>query len=416
MTETTQADARAQDFPEEDREPSVGNCNHQHGVRCLIRRAENEEEKLRAKIGRIRTGGQYERARRYQNLYLRSRRAKLAALMEAYRKLKKHRRPPIEDLPGIAERLDPWSGSNEIVRFFPVPKATGGYRPIIDPDIENRALQILCARAMLPFADPHPNQFAVNGGRTQACLRLAEAIENEGFKWATEIDVKDCYLSFDERKIPDFLPLPERVARNDVLAAHLNLRPYKHKHAGMIRRVRKGFPQGSAASPLGVEIQLAPVIRDFLEMHRNVCVINYADNTWLLTRTKREACSTEALRDALRRHPAGPLDVRIMPPRRVDYGFSFLGYKAKARGGRVSFQPTDHHFSEVSWGLKCRLVDDLTTFVHEGRQQNTAEVYAKSFWPSFSLWDCWHVRLEQDLAYIRREKDVYEFARRWGLI
>ena len=145
---------------------------------------------------------------------------------------------------------------------------------------------------MEPFITLHPNQYAYYGGRDAACQALREAIE-DGFKWVTEIDVRDCYPSFDEEKIHNLLPLRERRVVDHVIAAtHLNLVPYNPRDWGARSEVRTGLPQGSATSALVAENLLKSVLETLPD---NVRLINYADNIWLLTRTRAEACASQTL-------------------------------------------------------------------------------------------------------------------------
>ena len=410
MTETGRPDARGRDLPEEYRNLSgkIGSPlqqSDQREIRHTIKKAKKFAQKARVKITRALVSGQRERAFELQHRYLTNYHFKLAATYEANKKLRrKGRGVPLEDLPGIAAGLCAREGTQEEVRYYFKQKPSGQGRPILDYGIENRALQKLVNRAMEPFITLHPNQYAYYGGRDAACQALREAIE-DGFKWVTEIDVRDCYPSFDEEKIHNLLPLRERRVVDHVIAAtHLNLVPYNPRDWGARSEVRTGLPQGSATSALVAETMLKPTLKTLTD---NVHVINYADNIWLLTRTKGEACASQTLSDALAHHPAGPLTPRIERIRRVNWGFPFLGYRVKGRRGTVIFELVEAKFEDFERIMGEHLREDQSA-LFRGELQTKSEDYVKSFWSSFSLDRDWEAVRDRYLREISNKKAMTE--------
>jgi hypothetical protein len=67
------------------------------------------------------------------------------AVRRAYKQMPPHLRPDQADLPAIAQRIDPWKGTNEAVHVYRKLKSSkpGHYRLIMNFGIENRALQYL---------------------------------------------------------------------------------------------------------------------------------------------------------------------------------------------------------------------------------------------------------------------------------
>ena len=216
--------------------------------------------------------GKQKRADYLTQQYLQSLDAKDVAVEQARRKLKLHRRPSASKLPAIAECLNPWQGTMEpvILSFKEKASKPGQFRPVLDFGIENRALQHLVLGALNARADLHPNQYAMRGSHS-AIRRVAELMAN-GYEHAVEIDIKNCFASFDGEKVPDLLPLPKRVTKSVLLNGSHNLMYhsywssyfgtaspeahdvlYAEEHVG----AQRGFPQGSAASPLAVEMLLA---------------------------------------------------------------------------------------------------------------------------------------------------------------
>ncbi len=131
-------------------------------------------------------------------VYLTSYDARLAATNRAFEKMKPGRRPPRKQLPSIASGLNAFKGTQEEVRLIFKRKRSNPneFRPTLDFGIENRALQYLVLSVLYVIADLHPRQFGVRGGVPAAITHVRDAM-NDGYLWATEIDIKDCYQSFD---------------------------------------------------------------------------------------------------------------------------------------------------------------------------------------------------------------------------
>jgi hypothetical protein len=184
------------------------------------------ERRVTGMLEQIRVAHQAGKRRRADYLtqqYLRSRDAKDVAVVQAYRKLKVHRRPDSNELPVIAERLNAWDGTTEpvILSFKEKASKPGHFRPLLDFGIENRALQHLALGALKMRADLHPNQYVMKGSH-DAIRRVTELMAN-GYEYAVEIDIKDCFASFDGEKVLDLLPLPKRVTKSVLLNGSHNL-------------------------------------------------------------------------------------------------------------------------------------------------------------------------------------------------
>ncbi len=77
--------------------------------------------------------------------------------------------------------------------------------------LENKALQYLVLIVLKVVADLHPHQFGTgNGGPHAAIKHIAQAMK-DGFVWTIEIDIENCFASFDGKKIIDLLPIPKEV-------------------------------------------------------------------------------------------------------------------------------------------------------------------------------------------------------------
>ena len=226
-----------------------------------IREAAEQEHRLRRRIERALAVGKRKRARYFTALYLKSGSAKLVATIESNKKLKPHRKVKSERVPEIAAGLDPWKGTDESVSVNAVAKHSNpnDQRIIFDFGIQNRALQILVREALRPWAQLHPNQFAIQGGRRAASEAVLEAL-GDGFRWAVQADIKDCFNTFDDEEVARSLPIPEEVTRAVITTQHLNITSGNITEllgmTELLVEVRQGIPHGSAVSSLVAEMLL----------------------------------------------------------------------------------------------------------------------------------------------------------------
>ena len=56
---------------------------------------------------------------------------------------------------------------------------------------------------LIAVLELHPNQYATRGGVHAAIKHTKQALI-DGYVWAVELDIKDCYPSFDEEKLASF--------------------------------------------------------------------------------------------------------------------------------------------------------------------------------------------------------------------
>jgi hypothetical protein len=180
-----------------------------------------------------------------------------------------------------------------------------------------------------------------------------------GYEYAVEIDIKDCFASFDREKVHDLLPLPKRVTKSVLLIGSHNVVYHSHwrslfgqakpeadhvwfaaEHAG----AQRGFPQGSAASPLAVEMLLAPL---YVQLPATGVSVGYADNFLALGKDEKEAVAmSSAFGCALEVHPAGhlvPNPPKTFGPKQP---IDFLGHRLQMCAGSVQITPTPENIQK----------------------------------------------------------------------
>ena len=415
MTETTQADARAQDFPEEDREPSVGNCSPLESEadgslgRCQLPLKERKKhvEKIQRRIERARQLGHTRQARRLTKLLLRSYDCRLVATVDANRCFKRDRRQPDDELPRIAASLHPWKGSDEPVTVDIKPKRPRGWRPIMRFGLQHKALQTQLQMVLEPHFDPDPSQYGVSKGkgREKACARVLEIIRKEEYKWVVSTDIRDCFLSFDAEKTVDLLPVPNKPAEKIAVSRGLNLTigQWPSTEVGplsLLTRSQQGIPPGSRASNMVAEIGLSPSLRQLPEEHPRV---TYSDNTLVFTRTKKEAeAVAETLRRAFAHNPAGSFRPGYIKVGRVCNWFEFLGYRFIRRIGCITAEPTEKNWRHFCYKLREKV--RRRNGIHHARR------YVHDWYRSFGLRDSWERRrdgLLRQLPKLREEEIEY---------
>jgi hypothetical protein len=116
---------------------------------------------------------------------------------------------------------------------------------------------------------------------------------------------------------------------------------------------RRGFPQGSAASPFAVETLLAPL---FAQLPDCGASIGYADNFLAMAKGESDVVTiSTAFWSALKAHPAGhlrPNEPRVFSP---GQSIEFLGHELKRRDDHVEIKPTDRNQAEFAKRLDAGL-------------------------------------------------------------
>ena len=325
-------------------------------------RAKRYSDTLLERIETYVDRGQRRKARRLLRSYLRSRDARESARVEA--------------LSQIGNRREPGH------RLYIKPKPSGGYRPIINPDLAFRTRSIMAARALAPWVKtkPHP------GG---AVRELVAAIQ-DGYTYLIEVDIRNFFGSVGIEDLKGFLPLPRpwidnalQVDPQDIL---LDRTVDDHFHKGgtdetleqiisymrdqvyqqLVHSLRRktenerepirrliasmddnevtllwaslGITQGAPASAEVAELVMTWICE---RIPGDVRVVRIADDVVICCRCRADVQVVSAcLASILDASPAGPLVTKRVNVRLASWGVTFLGYKIRAVRGVVSVTPT----------------------------------------------------------------------------
>ena len=180
-----------------------------------------KEEKHVAKLlRRIRIAkelGQVKKLRHWTCQYLNSSDARVAAVQRANRHRKLGDRLDTSTVRTIAGGLDARKGTDEPVLVHREPKASNpdSFRTYMSFGIENKALQYLVLPLLEQVAVVPPYQYTVKGG-THAAIKHVRKVMSTDPVWVVEVDVVDCYPSFDGKKLTD-LQRPDLLCRRTTL-------------------------------------------------------------------------------------------------------------------------------------------------------------------------------------------------------
>ncbi|TPI63943.1 hypothetical protein FJ417_03305 [Mesorhizobium sp. B3-1-7] len=355
-----------------------------------------------ALIQRIRaahSAGKRKKAAYLSGIYLRSLDARYLATLRANAALKKNRRVAPEKLLSIAQSLDAWAGTQEKVILRLKPKDNGHARKLMDYGIENRALQYLVRPLIGAQSDLHPRQYGTRG--SHASIKRVAALLEQGYVWAIETDIKDCYPSFYGEKLHSFLPIPKRVTENVVCSASHNLSLDQHSTFGpatgpcedkilietLFADAQLGIPQGSATSALILDHVLAPV---FHQLPKPGEIVGYADNILVMGKSESDVVSmTLALWAALEANPAGhfrPKEPKCFEPGQA---IDFLGHRLTLIDGIARIEPTPRNLERFDAFLKHELSKIVQTSSETLRTQRIKKLRRRvgSWTAAFKLWD-----------------------------
>jgi hypothetical protein len=326
-------------------------------------------KKLLTRIGAAHSSGKKALEKRHVALFLNSYEAHHTAVVRAVKQFPKSKRPDAATIKAIAQKLDPWKGTQEPVAVsYKKKKSNPDERRItMNFGIENSALQYLILMVLEKTADLHPRQYATKGGVHSVIKQVAKAM-SDGYLHAVELDIEDCYSSFVGEKVPDLLPLPKKVTLRTALCCHLNLTignlddlfgTASILTQDLLAEARHGIPQGSAASNLIAEILLSNTFEN--QSPTAGRVFSYADNIMIMGHNEGDVKSTQlALESALKAHPAGPLVPKAKHFKSGD-SIDFLGHRLTCKCGKVLIEPSPANRNE----FKKKLIGGLSAVLQK---------------------------------------------------
>lgn len=390
-------------------------------------KAKEHEAELLGKIAFAHAQGRTKRADFWTKRYLNSRDVKFAHAVQAHRELPRHRRNRKIDFDEIAERVDPFKGTAEQVRFNLEKKESGydrdkvpgtviecplrilkswgnEFRPIMDFGIEHRTMQRMALAVLRARSELLPYQFANAGGVNAA---VAEVLKNlgDGYRACAQMDIFECFPSVGGEKLPGLLPISEAVVKHVLTCENLCLIPGStilnwvdpdgEISAGIgdpdllaetIAEGRWGIPQGSVASSYVMELLLVPILSGAPE---DIRLVSYADNILVMGRTYDAAMSMlKNLGEALWSHPAGPFVSRLVSKGQFGEDFEFLGYELQISTSSIAV-PSYKNLARFQWKFDTgidALQDESLGDKKRRKIAKSLRQYVRSWCAAFRHW------------------------------
>ena len=259
-------------------------------------------------------------------------------------------------------------GSDEEVMVRTKKKGQDDYRLLLDFGIINRAFCSTWSKGCSPNRRSASRTIS-HSRRVPAAIKRVASLMLDGYEWAIETDIENCYPSFSAENMHTALSLPKEVIDNVIMARGYNVVPgdsllYLYGPAPddegapclleeQVAKARRGIPHGSAVASLVLEMLVAPVLKTLPGVAIVPC---YADNMLTMAKTKEDAVSvTKAMWSALEGHPVGPLT----PSLRGEFGpgdtIELLGHRLRRVDLAVLITPSEENEAEFHAEFKQRL-------------------------------------------------------------
>jgi len=334
-----------------------------------VRVAKRHTAKFLARVAANQKAGKTKFVRHMAVGYLRSHHARLLAAQQAYYALDRDDRPTLKQVAEIIKSVDAWQKSNEQVVVTAKWKDNGDLkRAISNFGFEHRTRQYLVADFLKSIALLHLNQYGTRGGVPAAIDRVSELLR-AGYVWTVELDIANCFPSFEGKNLHHFLPLPEKVIAHSIMGDTLNVVPGDNLlyHFGpaeddpgnlvamgeILAVARRGLPQGSAASSIVAEMLIAVPLKTLSGVG---VVPSYADNMLVMAKSEEEACSMSlALLSAFQAHPVGHLTPTLKSTSGPGQWVHFLGHRLRIDGQVVQVVPSLKNEAKFAKRIKAGL-------------------------------------------------------------
>lgn len=209
------------------------------------------------------------------------------------------------------------------VRMIPVPKASGGYRPLTILAVRDRVAQRVVYDALAPVYEKKflDCSFGFREGRSlHDAVAVVTQHRDAGRRWVVDGDIKDCFERLDHGVLLRALRQDVRDKRLvNLIDKWLKARVMRDAGAG----IAIGTYQGGVISPLLANVYLHAF--DVELTRAGLALVRYADDWVILSPRKMEAESAlERAARALQKLKlvVNPSKTRIA---HFDEGFSFVG-------------------------------------------------------------------------------------------
>ena len=272
--------------------------------------------------------------------FLSSKRCLRVALFEDNSRQPLESRKSLAALIALANKYKILKKLNEPAWVWQRSKASGkGMRVVCLFGPVARAAQHMVKKLLTMTYQPKGFQFAKLFFAEKVQLAM-HVINEKGYAYVTEIDIKDFFPSFTEEALIKSLPLPIDAIRQIVLARSAKWGPHpKYVQYGYISSP-PGIPQGSASSAAVADWCIANML---LEELCGSMVVNHADNFFAFSETSEDQKDvSKALSSGIAGLPGGEFQSKTEQKVTIGHGFQMLGcWLSLDKEGNLEAHPTE---------------------------------------------------------------------------
>ena len=251
-----------------------------------------------------------------------------------------------DQLDKIRELLNKQLYRFELLRPSPIPKKSGGIRPLRIPIIRDRVVQKSIAMAIENTLDQHHH---LDNGVSFAYIKKKSVFDavkqilahhNTGLQWIYKTDIVSFFERIDITKLLDEKVFP--ILRDntinfyiqDALKSEVANKEWLQKNNWINDYTSTGLPQGGILSPLFANVYLADF--DQKVIAANMKMIRYADDLMILCESQETAEQANTLCENLvhdlgleihERADDGDAEKKGTFIQKFDDGFNFLGIR-----------------------------------------------------------------------------------------
>jgi len=337
-----------------------------------------QEQKLVRKINAAQRAGKKEKARKARQHYLRCAASKARAAYEISRKDKLKWSP--ETILHKANTISLWHQPTAAPRFRPKRKQNGGTRPVQAFAKDDKIRQRVIANLLNQCNQFVDYAYDIRGrGMHKLIADLKLRIE-DGYKFVLYLDISSYFDNVNTNNAHSALHLPKTVVEN-VLTNSIAGFSSPHGSTSVSRRLHRtnnrsnsingaqdrtskrtrGIPQGSAASPVAATLLLGDLRH---HLPKGVVLLAYRDDIIVLARQRAEACTAlKSLEEALKDHPAGPLELGKINIRQISHGITLLGRHFKTLRGQLTVRAA----GKGARNFQSKMFDRVLQDIQEGK-------------------------------------------------
>jgi len=260
----------------------------------------------------------------------------------------------IDAIHALSREIDCFaSDARGTVEWWQEPKRSGrGFRPVCKLPPRLLAEHYLVKLVLEAQLVPNQHLYGIKRrGRDVEAQQIKRAAE-EGYRWCSVGDLRDCFQSVDPEALYDTLPLPRNVIGNCLDYRRLTFQQTIENEADTIpfthRRPNgpRGLIQGSPTSNVALALLLNDLPAAVAPHDCKVFLIS--DNLFIASRDQETGRMINTLvQEYFSGHRAGPFELHQTHSSAIENGIEHQGYFFQAHETGVSIEPTHVGYENI---------------------------------------------------------------------